>query len=114
MRICRVSSSSPRPKPSTPALLEITVRFLTPESRKRLDQRLGNAAQSEPANRQRLAVRQDSLPMPRWALPNSFPLAAAHIGHHLSSAGSMLEFSVRPAAPKHRHMRTCALNGTPP
>src|SRR5690606_6139462 len=31
--IWRVSSSWPRPKPSTPALLEITVRPLTPESR---------------------------------------------------------------------------------
>ena len=31
--ICRVSSSWPRPKPSTPALLEITVRSLTPLSR---------------------------------------------------------------------------------
>src|SRR3954466_12955357 len=32
-RIWRVSSSTPRPKPSTPALLEITVRLRTPESR---------------------------------------------------------------------------------
>src|SRR5205814_1420787 len=32
--ICRVSSSWPRPKPSTPALFEITVRFLTALSRK--------------------------------------------------------------------------------
>src|SRR5687768_859658 len=33
LRICRVASSWPRPKPSTPALLEITVRPDTPESR---------------------------------------------------------------------------------
>src|SRR3954470_11745618 len=31
--IWRVCSSSPRPKPSTPALLEMAVRFLAPESR---------------------------------------------------------------------------------
>jgi hypothetical protein len=31
--IWRVSSSLPRPKPSTPALLEMTVRFFTPLSR---------------------------------------------------------------------------------
>src|SRR3954470_18719166 len=33
LRIWRVSSSSPRPKPSTPALLEITVRSRAPLSR---------------------------------------------------------------------------------
>jgi hypothetical protein len=33
LRICRVCSSRPRPKPSTPALLEMTVRSLTPLSR---------------------------------------------------------------------------------
>src|SRR5687767_14471946 len=33
LRICRVSSSSPSPKPSTPALLEMTVRPFAPESR---------------------------------------------------------------------------------
>src|ERR1044071_10482061 len=31
--ICRVSSRMPRPKPSTPALFEITVRPFTPDSR---------------------------------------------------------------------------------
>src|SRR5690348_4855945 len=31
--ICRVSNNRPRPKPSTPALLEMTVRLFAPESR---------------------------------------------------------------------------------
>src|SRR5690606_1318444 len=33
LRICRVVSNWPKPKPSTPALLLMQVRFLTPESR---------------------------------------------------------------------------------
>ena len=37
----------------------MTVRFLTAESRKRLDQRLRDPAQPEPAHLERLAIRQD-------------------------------------------------------
>ena len=33
MRICRVTSSSPSPASSTPALLDTTVRSFTPDSR---------------------------------------------------------------------------------
>ena len=33
MRICRVTSSSPSPASSTPALFETTVRSFTPDSR---------------------------------------------------------------------------------
>jgi hypothetical protein len=58
--ICRVSSSLPRPKPSTPALLEMTVRFLTPVAQ-RVDQRLGDAAQAKAANGHQLAVAHDAL-----------------------------------------------------
>ena len=59
--IWRVSSSLPRPKPSTPALLEMTVRFLTPRVAQRVDQRLGDAAQAEAADGHQLAVVDDAL-----------------------------------------------------
>jgi hypothetical protein len=59
--IWRVSSSLPRPKPSTPALLEMTVRFLHAAVLQRVDQRLGNAAQAEAADRQQLPVGHDAL-----------------------------------------------------
>jgi hypothetical protein len=56
--IWRVSSSRPRPKPSTPALLLMQVMSLTPIAQRR-DQRLGNAAQAEAAHREGLAVADD-------------------------------------------------------
>jgi hypothetical protein len=59
--IWRVSSSLPRPKPSTPALLEMTVRSLRAGVLQRLDQRLGNAAQAEAADGEHLPVGHDAL-----------------------------------------------------
>ncbi len=46
--------------PSTPALLEMTVRFLTPESRIASDQGLGDAAETEAAGHDRHAVLEDA------------------------------------------------------
>ncbi len=43
-----------------PALLETTVRFLTPASRIALDQRLGNAAEAEAARHDQHAVVQQT------------------------------------------------------
>ena len=54
--IWRDSSSLPRPKPSTPALFEITVRSLTRESRSASISASGNAAQAEAADGHQLAV----------------------------------------------------------
>ena len=60
LRICRVSSSRPRPKPSTPALFEMTVRSLGARIAQRRDQVLGDAAQAEAAGHHGHAVAHDT------------------------------------------------------
>ena len=115
LRNCRVSSSSPRPEQSTPALLEMTVGFQTPESRKASISNSGMPHNPSP-NRQRLTVREESLQCLGSAV-EQLSLGHGHIGPHLSSAGSMQEVNVRPSRAS-SSMRTCIPNekspATPP